>query len=444
MTDRHIGNWTATFMVIANMIGTGVFTSLGFQVVGIRSGFPILLLWVLGGVGALCGALTYGELGTRLPRSGGEYHLLSRIYHPFLGFLAGWVSATVGFAAPTALAAMALATYLASVVPTLPVSHVAALTVISFTALHLWSIPWGNRITNLLTVVKVLLLMFFVGAGFTLVAGQPVSPWPAPGDLALIRSSDFAISLVFVAYSYTGWNAAIYIVGELKEPARLPRALVLGTLLVTVLYALVNYVFIYTVPFEELSGQLEVGYLSASRLFGSAGGAWMAILIATVLTSTVSVMVFVGPRIVQVMGEDMGLLRFLSHRNARGIPTAAILLQLVMTLFFIYSSTFDRVLLYAGFTLSLTTALTVSGVFLLRWQDKRGRGPAAGTARGGFKMPGYPIVPLVFLALSAWSLIYMLRDRRAESLMGLLTMAIGGVIYGANALWWKQTPGSPE
>lgn len=414
-------------MVIANMIGTGVFTSLGFQVVDIQSAFPIVLLWVLGGVAALCGALTYGELGTALPRSGGEYHLLSRIVHPAVGFLSGWVSATVGFAAPTALAAMAFSSYLSSVFEALPVVHAAAGVVVLFTVLHCASIVWGNRFTNTLTVVKIVLLLVFIGAAFRVASPQSITALPAAGDLGLVATPSFAVSLVYVAYSYTGWNAAIYIVGEMEDPRRhLPRALFLGTAVVLVLYTLVNYAFMYTVPFSDLAGQIEVGYLSASRIFGESGGEVMSIAIALTLTSTISVMIFVGPRIVQVMGEDIPLLAPLAFKSAGGIPVYGILLQTAITLTFIYTSTFQQVLLYAGFTLSLITALTVACVFVLRRREPDIERP--------YRTWGYPWPPLVFLVLSFWSLTYMLVDKPWESVAGLLTLTAGLGIYGIDYL----------
>jgi APA family basic amino acid/polyamine antiporter len=409
-------------MVIANMVGTGVFTSLGFQVVDIKSGFPIELLWVLGGIAALCGALTYGELGTALPRSGGEYHLLSRIVHPVVGFLSGWVSATVGFAAPTALAAIAFATYLSTVLPFIPVVHTAALVVLLFTALHCWSIVWGSRFNNLLTSLKVILLLIFIVFAFRVPAAQDVTFLPRPGDFDLVLTPAFAVSLVYVAFAYTGWNAAIYIVGEMESPSRhLPRALFTGTAVVLVLYALVNYAFLRTVPFDVLEGQIEVGYLSASRIFGETGGAVMAVTIALILTSTISVMIFVGPRIVQVMGEDFPLLAKLAIRSDSGIPVYAILVQSAITLAYIYTATFQQVLLYAGFTLNLITAVTVAGVFVLRRSDPGIERP--------YRTWGYPWTPIMFLLLSGWSLVFMLIDRPQESLAGLLTLSAGLAIY---------------
>jgi len=407
------------------MVGTGVFTSLGFQVVDIPSGFPIELLWVLGGIAALCGALTYGELGTALPRSGGEYHLLSRIAHPVVGFLSGWVSATVGFAAPTALAAIAFATYLSAVLPWIPVVHTAALVVLFFTALHCWSIVWGNRFNNVLTSLKVILLLVFIVAAFRVPAAQDVTFLPRPGDFDLVLTPAFAVSLVYVAFAYTGWNAAIYIVGEMEDPRRhLPRALFTGTAVVLVLYALVNYAFMRTVPFDALAGQIEIGYLSASRIFGETGGALMAVTIALILTSTVSVMIFLGPRIVQVMGEDFPLLRKLSVRSGKGIPVNAILVQSAITLAYIYTATFQQVLLYAGFTLYLITAVTVAGVFVLRRSDPGIERP--------YRTWGYPWPPIVFLLLSGWSLTLMLIDRPQESLAGLATLLAGLVVYVAD------------
>lgn len=431
-----IGVWTATFMVIANMIGTGVFTSLGFQVADIPSGFPIVCLWVLGGIAALCGALTYGELGTALPRSGGEYHLLSRIMHPVLGFLSGWVSATVGFAAPTAIAALAFATYLSNAFSVASINHTAAALVVFFTGLHCLSIWWGTRFTNLLTVLKVLLLMVLIVAAYRVASPQDVSPLPRPGDWGLVATPEFAVSLVYVAFAYTGWNAAIYIVGEMENPSRdLPRALFSGTAVVLVLYAFVNFGFMYTVPVAELAGQIEVGYLSASKVFGAAGGSVMAVTIALILTSTVSVMIYVGPRIIQVMGEDVPLLRPLAHKNVYGIPTYAVLVQAAITLVFIYVSTFQQVLLYAGFTLNLITALTVAGVFVLRRREPDIPRP--------YRTWGYPWPPLIFLAVSGWSLTFMLFNQPWESFAGLLTLVLGLVIYAvdkARSRWLVSDP----
>ncbi len=427
LSPVRIGLVTAAFMAIANMIGTGIFTSLGFQVADIRSTFPVLMLWVVGGVVALCGALTYGELGAALPRSGGEYNLVQRIYHPSLGFLAGWVSITVGFSAPTALAAMALATYVHSVFPAVPVVHLGAAVVVFFTILHSTTVRGGLAFNNVLTVLKIGLLFFFAGAAFAVESPESVNLLPRAGDWELITSGYFAVSLIYVAYAYTGWNAAIYIVGEMKDPGRhLAKALFAGTLVVLVLYTLVNFVFLYSVPMDELAGQIEVGYLSGTKIFGEVGGSVMAIIIAMVLTSTVSVMIYIGPRIMQVMGEDLPLLKKLAVKNAKGIPLNGMLLQVVITLGFIYTSTFQQVLLYAGFTLALVSTVAVAGIFVLRFKQPDLERP--------YRTWGYPVTPLIFLAVSLWSLVFMVINQPWESFAGLVTLATGLVIYLINYL----------
>ena len=413
---------TAALFVVANMIGTGVFTSLGFQVAAIPSSFPILLLWVVGGVIALCGAMVYGELGSALPHSGGEYALLRRTMHPAAGFAAGFVSATVGFAAPTALAAMAMAAYLTPLVPGLPVTHAAAAVVILFTVVHSLSVRWGSGVNDLLTAAKIVLVAGFCVAGFFAPPViRPLEYWP--GDFNRMLGPGFAVSLIFVSYAYTGWNAAAYVVGELRRPERLARALVGGTLLVTVLYFLVNFVILRAVPLYHLEGTIEVGYLAADRVFGDMGGRVMSGLLALVLASTVSAMVFLGPRVVRAMGEDEPLLGSLAVSDSGGVPRRALALQLVMILTMLYSGTFEQVLLYAGFTLNLMTAATVAGVFRLR------AGRVEGAVTGRFRTPLHPFLPMLFLVMSGWALGYTLFARPAESLLGLSTALVGALLY---------------
>ena len=413
------------------MIGTGVFTSLGFQVAAVPAAFPALLLWLVGGMAALSGAMVYGELGAALPRSGGEYALLRRTLHPAAGFAAGVVSATVGFAAPTALAAAAMAAYLEPVFPGLPTTHFAAGVIALFTVIHAFPVGWGSGVNNFLTGAKILLVAVFCGLGF--LAPGISEPWlPRSGDASLLFSPGFAVSLVFVSYAYTGWNAAAYIVGDLRRPERLARALVAGTVLVTVLYVLVNLVILRAVPLPELAGRIEVGYLAAERILGNTGGRIMSGFLALVLSSTVSAMVFLGPRVVRAMGEDEAVLRSLGRTSRGGVPHRALGLQLAVTLILLYSGTFEQILLYAGFTLGLMTAATVAGVFALR------RGCVPGAFRGRFRTPLYPLPPLFFLALSGWMLGYTLLERPLESLLGLLTAGMGAVLYFPIHRWSRN------
>src|SRR5438067_7091154 len=249
----------ATAIVVADMVGVGVFTSLGFQVKDIPSGFSILLLWTVGGLVALCGVFSYSELGAMFPRSSGEYNFLSRAYHPAFGFLAGWVSATVGFAAPVALAAMAFGEYAKSVFPDAPPMPLAIGVVWLVSLVQLTGVRHSSTFQLIATVLKVALIVAFLVTGFVIAAPQPVSFAPSSSDFAHVVSAPFAISLVFVMYSFSGWNAATYIIGEMRNAKQnLPRALLSGTLIVLAIYVALNAVFLHTAPIDRLSGQLDV------------------------------------------------------------------------------------------------------------------------------------------------------------------------------------------
>jgi len=424
MTKTPIRSYTATAIVIANMIGTGVFTSLGFQALGVHSVFALLLLWIIGGIAALCGALAYGELGAAMPRSGGEYHYLSEIFHPVLGFLSGWVSVTVGFAAPVALAAMALGNYASRVFPVLDPVALASIVVIALTCLHASNVRLGSRFQDVFTSLKVLLIVFFIAAG--IIEGGPpghrISIMPGPSTMQDIFSPAFAISLFFVSYSYSGWNASAYIAGEIEHPQKnLPRSLLQGTLVVTLLYVLLNYVFLYTTPVAELAGKLEVGYISANNIFGTAGGNLMGMLISLLLVSSVSSMIIAGPRVTQVMGEDIQLLRWFAGTNRNGIPSVAIIVQSSITLLLVFTSTFERVITYIGFTLNLFTFMTVLGLIVLRLKKPELPRP--------YKAWGYPYTPIIFLLIGLWILVYGVINKPQESLAGFATVLTGLIVY---------------
>src|ERR1700750_2317118 len=329
-TRRTIGFVTACSIVIANIIGTGIFPSLGFQLADIQAGFPLLMLWVIGGIAALCGALCYGELAAALPRSGGEYHFLSKIYHPAVGFMAGLVSATVGFAAPVALAAMAFGQYFYGVFGAGSPVVLSFVVVWIVTVFHVGNLRVGSAFQNVSTLVKLLLIGALIGAGFFVPSRQPISFLPAPGDKAAILSGAFAVALVYVMYSYSGWNASTYISSEIKRPEKnVPRSLLVGTGMVIVIYVLLNAIFLATTPAEELKGQLEVALIAGKHIFGENGGRFAGAIICLGLVAAISSMTWIGPRVTMSMGEDHWLLRWLGGKNKHGIPTNAIFLQLL-------------------------------------------------------------------------------------------------------------------
>ncbi|MCB1685350.1 MAG: amino acid permease [Pseudomonadales bacterium] len=424
MTAHRFSPRTAMAVVIANMIGTGVFTSLGFQLLDIQSGFVILMLWIVGGMTALCGALTYAELGAALPRSGGEYNFLGRIYHPAAGFISGWISATIGFAAPTALAAITFGTYLASVVPGLSPTWLAAGLVAVLTAVHASSHRNSGGVQRVFTALKILLILAFCVLAW-LLADSPQSQvqfLPNTRDAPLLLSGAFAVSLIYVNYAYTGWNAATYLTGELERPAEsLSRVLLWGTAVVMLLYVLLNFTFLYVAPMDAMTGRLEVGYIAAQHVFGETGAVIMGVVLALLLVSTVSAMIMAGPRVLQMIGQDYRAFRLLSRTNQHEVPWVAIILQSGLSLLFIFTASFESILVFAGFTLGLNTFFTVLGVFVLRRRQPDLPRP--------YRIPGYPIPPLLFLAFTGWTLIYILRDRPEEGLLGLAIVVSGAFAY---------------
>jgi len=429
-SGRQVRLPTAIFIVVANMIGTGVFTSLGFQIAGTKSTFALLALWLVGGVHALCGALSYGELAAAMPQSGGEYHFLSRIYHPAVGFVAGWVSATVGFAAPVAAASMAFGKYLTRVWPWMPPTVAALGVALVVSAVHLGSHRARTAFQGAATVFKLLLISGLIVCGLTLVVPQPISLVPHAADWNDCVSPAFAVSLVYVTYSYSGWNAAVYLAGEVKNPVHtIPRALLLGTGIVTVLYLLINFVLLYSAPKEMLEGQVEVGYIAGGYIFGPVGARVMGLLISIGLISSISSMTWAGPRVLWALADEIHIFRRFALLNRHGVPQRAVLLQLAIVLVLVLSSTFDAVITYLGFTLAVSTFLSVLGVFVLRVKRRSIQRP--------YETWGYPVTPVVFLLVSAWMLVYLLWFRPVESLTGVATIAVGLAVY-----FWSAKKGT--
>lgn len=427
MPEKKFRHFTIMAVVVANMVGTGVFTSLGFQLLDIRSGFVLLALWAVGGLAALCGAMTYAELGAAMPRSGGEYNFLTRIYHPAVGFVSGWVSATVGFAGPTALAAMTFAAYATSVLAVdsgewLEKSLAAGLVVV-LTAVHASNRRYSGGLQLIFTILKVGIIVIFCLAAYFLVdSPQPISFLPAAGDGSLLTSGVFAVALIYVSYAYTGWNAATYLSSELENPQRtLPWILMGGTLVVMLLYVALNFTFLYTTPMDAMAGELEIGFIAAETTFGELGGRFTGLVLAMLLISTVSAMTMAGPRVIAVIGEDFPVLNGLAKTNRNGIPAVAIYSQSAIALLFIFSSTFESVLVFSGFTLALSSFTTVLGIFVLRWRQPELSRP--------YKTFLYPLPPIVYLALTGWTLTFVLINRPVEGLFGLGIIALGLVFY---------------
>jgi basic amino acid/polyamine antiporter, APA family len=422
MSLHKIGFSTSVSVVIANMIGTGVFTSLGFQVMNIQSPFAIIMLWVTGGVLALCGALVYGEIGAALPESGGEYNYLSKLYHPAIGFLSGWVSVTVGFAAPIAAASVALAQYVNKIYPEVDSTILTFSVIILITLVHSFNLKAGSLFQRGFTWIKIICITLFIVFGLFYEPPHHLSFQADKAATNDIFSGFFAGSLIYVLYAYSGWNAAAYIAGEIKDVQRtLPRALITGTLIVMAIYTLLNYVFLYTVPVNELKGVIEVGYVSAGKIFGEKTGRFMSLVIALLLVSTISAMILAGPRVMQTMGNRIHGLRFFAKSNKNNIPYVAIIFQSLIALVLVVTSSFESLITYVSFTLNLFTFLTVFGVFILRYKYRHIERP--------FKTPFFPFTPLLFLAIVFWTSYNIITERPVESLYGLGTVICGLAVY---------------
>ncbi len=417
---------TATAVIIANMVGSGVFVSLGYQLVDIQSTFPILFLWLLGGIAALTGAMSYAELGAAMPRSGGEYNFLTRVYHPAAGFISGWVSATIGFAAPIAAVAIAFGEYTTRIFPTGEYNLVKPLAMLLvFVAMwfHTRSREQSSWFQTSFTALKIVIILIFCVSALLLVPEpQQLKLTPSAEDLKTIGSPAFAVALIYVAFSYTGWNAATYILGEMENPQKdLPRVLITGTALVTFLYVFLNFVFLKVAPVEAMQGQTEIAFIAAQYAFGDWGGRAVGLMMALLLISSVGAMTLAGPRAIQAIGEDYKLFSYLGQVEENGLPMRAIAIQSMMALTLIMTSSFKTILVFAGGMLAFNSLLAVLGVIILRIREPEMERP--------YNVPFYPIVPLIFLLITGFTLIYVIIDNPRTALFGAGVIALGLVAY---------------
>lgn len=339
--DRKLTLFPVTNIVVANMIGAGIFTTSGLLMQNLQNPLLMLLLWLTGGFIALCGALSYGELGAAFPRAGGEYAFLSELYHPLLGFLSGWVSLIAGFSAPIAASAIGFSEYLLRAFPQLStilgpfpelwLKRILSIAIIVlFTAIHLRGIQFGARIQNWLTMLKVVLIGGLIVIGFA--AGQ--GDWT---HLTVERSYTFdldgwktiGLSLMWIMFAYSGWNAATYIGSEIKNPKKnLPSSLLLGAGLVMILYFLLNLFYVYAVDPQSMQGVISISGLAAGQAFGKAMESTISMMIAFALFSSLSAFLILGPRVYYAMAKDGLFFKGLSQVNTKfHVPAKAILLQ---------------------------------------------------------------------------------------------------------------------
>ncbi len=433
---RELGVGSAMILVIANMIGTGIFTTSGFIMAALGDPKTILLCWFVGGILALSGALCYGELGAMFPRAGGEYVYLRESLGRLTGFLSGWISLIVGFSAPIAAAAMAFASYFFRVFPNaltqaphapfieLGIVSISPLTlfavgiIILFSLIHCYGLYLGSRVQNFLTGFKIAIILVFVVAGLGFGNGS-MDHLYSGSDTGTLFSTGFATSLIFITFAYSGWNAAAYLGAEIRNPGRnIPLSLFWGTLFVMTMYLLLNVVFIYALPARKMSGVMEIGAMSAFALFGEGVGRIFSAAITFCLLSVISAMIMAGPRVYYAMARDhLFFARFGQVTRRHGAPAQAIFLQAAIAILMVVTSSFDKLLLYIGFTLSLFATLTVIGMMVLRSKGLYLKSP--------YKTFGYPVTPILFILFNLWIILFCIKGNPMVFLYGAGTIGAG-------------------
>ncbi len=442
--ERKLGLFPATNIVVANMIGAGIFTTSGLLMSGLNNPILMMILWAAGGIIALCGALSYGELGAAMPGAGGEYLFLSRLFHPIFGFLSGWVSFMVGFSAPIAASALGFSEYFTRAVPALPdwlqnagimdpgiTKKCLAITVILiFTFIHYRGIKYGARIQNVLTFLKVLLIVILLTAGFSSGKGD-FSNFTEGGSLpsGLPGLKTIGLSLMWIMFAYSGWNASTYLGAEIINPVKtLPRSLLYGTGIVILLYLAINILYVYGIKPDEMKGVISVGGLAMGNLFGKPAEVLFSILISFALFSSLSAFIIIGPRVYYSMAKDGLFFKSVAtiHKKFH-VPSNSILLQCLIAVILALSGTFEQVLTYMGFALGIFPLLTILGVWKLRKTN-----PSAP------RLKGFPVTQIIYITTGVLILVLSYMERPVESSIAVLTVLIGIPAY----YLFKKTPKS--
>ena len=436
---REVGLLSSTFLVVGNILGIGIFTTSGLIAEKLGNSFWLLGTWILGGLLALIGAICYSHLGTRFPQAGGEFAFLYPSYGPLPAFLSGWASLFIGFSAPIAASSLGLAYHLIPFLPGrlsgIPLSWVAAVALLSVTLLLSVSLRFGTQLHSLLTFFNLALAL---GFAVLVLGNSPVRTNLRPifeGGIIDVELLSLAPSIILVMFAYSGWNAAAYIAEEIREPGRnLPRSLLLGTLLVIVLYLLLNLAYFSAVPLLELKGQIPVAQIAASAALGSGSGL-LSLLVLLSISNSLTAMSIAGPRVYFAMSRSQLFPSWLGQVDGkRKIPLRAIWFQTGVALVMILVGDFRQILLYAGFVLLLFSTLTVSVLLRTRRDEVR---------QSSFLLP-YRILPVVFVATNLGVMASTAFSHTLEVAAGLATLAAGLPVYVIYRRRQRRESGSPQ
>lgn len=401
----RFGLWTLVALVVGNAIGAGIYTTSGFSLASLGARHWVLLAWVVAGLVALCGALSYGMLAARLRESGGEYLYLHRAIHPLAGFIAGWISLLAGFPGAIAFAATALESYAraaSAAMQTLPQDSLAVFVTIGAGSIHIIRVKAGAIIHEWVVAgMLAALAIVIIWSGFAYLESEEL-PIVARDGVATFNLFAFASSLVWISLSYSGFNAAAYVAGEVRDTVKnVPPGMVIGTLITLLLCVLLNAIMLYSAPIEALSGQAEIAAISAQALGGVQARRVIELVIALSLLTSITAMALAGPRVYAKMAED-GALPRLFKAKAGEPPRASIALQVVVSLALILVADLRELLSYLGLTLSLCLALAVSSLFVIHWRT--GERPDS---------IWYPVAPLIFVLCTVlFSALSALHDPR--------------------------------
>ncbi len=417
-------------VVIANMIGTGVFTSLGFQVGSIPSWFSIMVLWAVGALISLFGAFAYAEISTRISGSGGEYNYLSKIYSDSLGFTAGWVSFIVGFSAPIAAVSLAIGSYTTNFIQ-LSETWIATLIILIVGCIHILGIKSGSFFQNVITRLKIVLISVLILSPFLMAYFSDFNPSKivfnplnnGHNDWDLIFSSEFAISLVYVCFSYSGWNASVYFASKIEDPVRnIPYSLIVGTLIVSVLYLLLNSVFLYSVEITQLKDQIDIGNVLLDSIFPEYASS-LSLLFGVALVASLSSMMIAGPSVLERMGEDYNILKIFTKSNKHQSPYIALISLMILPIIMLNTASFEWIIKYIGVCLSLFSILVVLGVPILRERER------TVVKSDIYNAPFGNIISYLFSIINLW-MIYHLVSSDIWILAGVsITLLSGFFLY---------------
>jgi basic amino acid/polyamine antiporter, APA family len=403
--SKFLGLWSGVGLVVANMIGAGVFLSTGFMAQDLGPG-TILIAWAVGGVVALAGAKAYAAVSVVVPRSGGEYRFLSELIHPAVGYAAGWTSLLVGFSGPVAVDAIAAGSFAQTLWQGLDPRWLGAGLVALLTILHAVGLSSSRWTQNLLVMLKGLLVLGFTAVG--LIAGRHAWPTWEPAHLSnAFPLGPFVQSLFFIAFAFSGWNAAVYVAEEFRDPRKtVPRAMLTGCALVAILYLLMNWVFVANLNPEEASAifayeskRITLGHLIMRNLIGDLGGRVMSMIAIALFVSAMSAMIFAGPRIYAAMAADGFLPRIFEAKTNRP-PAASVALQGTLSIVLIFTHPLQQVLQNIGAVLTLFAALTSASLFRIRFGRQALSPP----------LPGSLVAASIYVLAAAWMLYFGLRN----------------------------------